>query len=86
MRTHDLEPNTEGQPMEPLMCSLGGIPFNKAHLDAKQARISQLEAENARLRQFVDFVNLWCNRKSKISDSERLSAIKFHPTAQAALR
>jgi hypothetical protein len=35
---------------EPLICSQGGIPYNKAHLDAKDARIGALEAEIGRLR------------------------------------
>lgn len=44
-----------------------------------------LREENARLRRFVDFVNLWCHRISACDDSERLSMIKHHPTAKAAL-
>lgn len=42
--------------------------------------------EICRLRRFVDFANLWAWRDSKISDSERLSAIKYHPTAKMARR
>lgn len=53
---------------------------------AFQERAEEAEAENRRLRQFVDFVNLWAWRDSKISDSERLSAIKYHPTAKMARR
>ena len=34
----------------PLQCSQGGIPYNKKHLDAKDKRIEELEAENERLR------------------------------------
>lgn len=35
-----------------------------------------------RLWHFVDFVNLWCWRESKISAEERVSAIQYHPTAR----
>lgn len=47
--------------------------------------VEGLTAERDALRNFVAFVNLWCHRESKVSDTERLSMIKFHPTAQAAL-
>jgi hypothetical protein len=30
--------------IEPLYCSQGGIPYNKAHLDAKDAEIARLRA------------------------------------------
>lgn len=46
----------------------------------------EAEAENKRLRAFVAFVNLWAWRAGKFSDTERLGIIKFHPTAQAALK
>ena len=39
-------------------------------------------AEIERLRAFVDFVNLWTWRDSRIDDTERLSVIKHHPTAK----
>ena len=34
----------------PLLCSLGGVPFNKEHLDAKDAEIERLKTELARVR------------------------------------
>lgn len=49
-------------------------------------KLDDANGEIARLQQFVDFVNLWCNRTTKVSDSERLSVIKYHPTAQNRLK
>ncbi len=43
-------------------------------------------AEIENLTRFVDFVNLWCNRTGKLGDSDRVSVIKFHPTAQKRLK
>lgn len=40
--------------------------------------------ETDRLRNYADFVALWCFRESKLSDTERLSAIKYHPVTKAA--
>jgi hypothetical protein len=57
---------------------------SNAHADYTEAS-KQMAAEVERLRRFVDFVNLWCWRDTQISDSERLSMIKHHPTAKAAL-
>jgi len=36
--------------VEPLLCAAGGIPYNKAHLDAKESRIRRLQDEIERLR------------------------------------
>lgn len=46
--------------------------------------LDAVAAENERLRRDLQFVALWCYRDSKISDSERLSAIKYHPSVKAA--
>ena len=35
----------------PLMCSAGGIPYNKEHLDAKDAEIERLRGLFIRLRE-----------------------------------
>ena len=51
---------------------------------AAAAEIERLTAENERLRRFVDFVNVWCYRESKVSASERLEAIQYHPVARTA--
>lgn len=45
-----------------------------------------LDQELDDLRRFVAFVNLWCYRKCSANDEERLSVIKFHPTARQAAR
>lgn len=39
-----------------------------------------------RLRRDLHFVALWCYRESKITDAERLSAIKYHPSVRAAAK
>lgn len=63
---------------------------NQVAADAMMAEaadtIASLTEEVGRLKNFVGFVNLWCNRESKVSDSERLSVIKHHPVARAALQ
>lgn len=38
---------------EPLICSQGGIPYNKPHLDAKDAEIERLRHRNAALVEIV---------------------------------
>lgn len=38
---------------EPLICSAGGIPYNKPHLDAKDAEIERLRARVAQLEQHL---------------------------------
>ena len=40
------------------------------------------QQELLRLRRFVEFVNLWCYRDSAVTEAERLSVIKYHPTAR----
>jgi hypothetical protein len=50
----------------------------ESDLSAAQARIAELERA-------VDFVVLWAYRETNISDAERLSAIKYHPTIRARL-
>jgi uncharacterized protein YlxW (UPF0749 family) len=37
--------NRYGNRPEPIVCSAGGVPYNKAHLDAKDARIRELERD-----------------------------------------
>lgn len=50
-----------------------------------------LQAENDRLRASLEFVTLWAwredppNANRKLTDEERLSAIKYHPSIRAAL-
>lgn len=39
---------------EPLQCSMGGIPFNKVHLDAREAEIERLTSENKKLRLWAE--------------------------------
>lgn len=39
-----IEELVERKKLPPLMCSAGGVPFNKAHLDAKDVTISALRA------------------------------------------
>lgn len=41
--------------------------------------------EIERLRNYVDFVRLWCTRQN-VTDTERLSVILHHPTAQSRSR
>lgn len=39
------------------------------------------KAEIERLKRLVEFINLWLYRESQnLTDGERLSAIKYHPT------
>lgn len=42
--------------------------------------VGELKAEIRLLHGFVDFVNLWCTREN-VTDEERVSVIKHHPTA-----
>ena len=65
---------------------IGEIVLKDGHIERLKSRVAAKDAEIEHLQHFVDFVNLWCNLETKISDGERLSAIKFHPTAQAALK
>lgn len=46
--------------------------------------IANLRAENERLQRIVDFVALWCYRKTVAGDHERLSVITYHPGIKAA--
>ena len=47
---------------EPLYCSQGGIPYNKAHLDAKDAAIKRLQEIEGLLREHVDHLLEECLR------------------------
>lgn len=38
---------------EPVICSQGGVPVNKAHLDAKDAEIERLRARVAELEMIL---------------------------------
>lgn len=50
-------------------------------------RLAECGAELDALRRFVAFVNLWSYRESEnLTDGERLSAIKYHPTARKAAK
>jgi hypothetical protein len=44
------------------------------------AALTSAEEEIAKLRSLVDFTIRWSWRDSIITDTERLSAIKYHPT------
>ncbi len=48
--------------------------------------MTEREAGLEELRHFVEFVNLWCYRKCSATEEERLSVIKFHPTARNAAK
>lgn len=63
------------------------IEYNRLQAACREAWLRAKRedaAEAERLHQFVDFVNLWCYRESRISAAERLEAIQYHPTARAA--
>ena len=47
---------------EPLICSTGGVPYNKSHLDAKDAEIARLAAENERLTE------QWAEVKAEVTE------------------
>lgn len=45
-----------------------------------------MDTELQELRRFVEFVNLWIYRDCSANEEERLSVIKYHPTARKAAR
>lgn len=44
------------------------------------------DAEIKRLQSIVDFVALWCYRKTSAGDHERLSVVTHHPGIKAAAK
>ncbi len=56
------------------------------HAKATESRLSEMEKEVERLDRALQFVARWAwrtdppNANNKLTDAERLSAIKYHPT------
>lgn len=59
-------------------------PSDAQMVEHLNEQVQTLLRENELLRHHAYFTALWCYRNGKISDGERLSAIKYHPTTKSA--
>lgn len=56
--------------VEPLLCAAGGIPYNKAHLDAKESRIRRLRAALAFAQSAIKSGEPWTDRCEEVIGRE----------------